>query len=355
MARVALALDEQIELLKTAQQALGFTQAQMAHVCQVHCRTFSDWRRGKYRMRYEALERLVKMSGISIGQDVGSVPEFSHVRAAARLGGLRRDSLYGNPGTPEGRRLGGFRSIAKRYASGDPWIPPDGFRVGKFIRRPDPSPELAEFMGILLGDGCLSSAFQAALYFNAQTDAEYAEFMKTFAFTLFGIAPRQTREVGGNGGTLLFSSKQLVEYLIQLGFPRGDKVKNQTGVPEWILRDTEYRRSCLRGLMDTDGSVYRYEHCVYGRSYVHLAVCFTNRSHPLLRFVRETLATNGYHPTATEFRIYLHRRREVERYFSEVGTHNSKHLRKYQAYADSLASAAGRGAGVVDPVALEKR
>ena len=306
-------------------------------------------------MRYESLERLIGATGISIGRHIGQIPEFSHVRAAAHLGALRRNHVYGNPGTPEGRRLGGLRSVEKRRAAAEQWVPPDGFQLAKSILEPSASPDLAEFMGMLLGDGCLCSAFQAALYFNTQTDAEYAEFMKTLAIRLFGVAPKQTSESGGNGGTLLFSSKRLVDYLMQLGFPRGDKVKNQTGVPGWILQDAEYRRRCLRGLMDTDGSAYLYQHRVYGRLYGHFALCFTNRSDPLLKFVQETLETNGYHPTATGFHIYLYRRREVDRYFSEIGTHNVKHLRKYQAYSDNFVNIAGRGTQVADAVALEKR
>ena len=141
---------------------------------------------------------------------------------------------------------------------------------------------------------------------------------------------------------------------MQLGFARGDKVTNQAGVPAWILAQREYRRSCLRGLMDTDGSVYAYEHTVYGRRYRHMALCFTNRSHPLLRFVEETLRLDGYRPTAAPFRIYLHRKVEVAKYFSEVSSHNSKHLQRYQAFSNN-GTVSRRGTQVVDGAALEKR
>lgn len=355
MARVALALPEQIVFFERVRRELGITQAEIAGLCQAHPRTFSDWMRGKYRMKYESLQQLIQRTRISVGRDIESLPEFSHVRAAAHLGAMQRNRLYGNPGTPEGRRRGGLVSIERKRATGKIGVLPDGFRLAKPIREPQFSPALAEFLGIMLGDGCLCSAFQAALYFNTETDALYADFMSALGQQLFGIVPRRVTERGSRGGTLLFSSKRLVDYLIRLGFGRGDKVRNQAGVPAWISEDSSYRRDCLRGLMDTDGSIYLYDHQVYGRTYVHMAPCFTNRSNPLLRFVSETLASNGYHPVTTGFRVYLYRRIEVKRYFSDIGTHNAKHLQRYQTYTQKVGCHSRRGIQGVDGAALEKR
>lgn len=354
MARIALSHHEQIAFLKAVQQELMATQAYLANLCDVHRRTFSDWMRGKYRMRYESLQQLLSRAHLTIGREISSIPEFSHVRAAARLGALRRNRLRGNPGTPEGRRRGGLASMAKRLTAMRAGTLPDRFVFAKPIHHPAHSPLLAEFMGMMLGDGCLNSAFQAALYFNTETDRLYADFMEGLANTLFGVMPRR-HIASARGGELLFSSKRLVDYLIQLGFMRGDKVRKQAGVPSWIVENPEYCRRCLRGLMDTDGSVYSYQHIVYGRSYTHAALCLTNRSYPLLDFVEATLKVNAYHPTRTGFRVYLHRRVELERYFSDVGTHNPKHAQRYQTYAQHGGTTVGRGTQVVDGAVLEKR
>ena len=70
----------------------------------------------------------------------------------SRLGGLRRVELYGNPGTPEGRSTGGKRTI-QLFRSNPELARSLGFAVRKEIRCPARSSELAEFVGILLGDG----------------------------------------------------------------------------------------------------------------------------------------------------------------------------------------------------------
>ena len=354
MARLSLTLQAQRELLNSIKHELGLRQGHLADLCGVHPRTFSDWIRGEYRMQYESFQQLVQRTNVSIQHPIGSIPDFSHVRMAARLGGLSRNHTHGNPGTPEGRRRGGLVSMARRREAVKNGTPIDRFQFAKPIQRPEHSSRLAEFIGMMLGDGCLNSAFQAALYFNTDTDAQYADCMEALATTLFGVAPRR-HSASARGGELLFSSKRLVDYLIQLGFNRGDKVRKQAGVPSWIVENSEYCRSCLRGLMDTDGSVYSYQHTVYGRSYTHAALCFTNRSYPLLDFVEETLRVNGYHPTRTGFRVYLHRRVELERYFSDVGTHNPKHAQRYQTHVEGCGTTVGEVSEMAERAALEKR
>ncbi|GEM_PF-205445 len=352
MARAALTASEQMTVLKAVQQQLAINQGQLAARCRVHPRTFSDWMRGRVRMRYDILEALIQDSGITVAP-IGQLPEFGHVRAAARLGALRRNTLYGNPGTPDGRRRGGVAAMMRMRAAQMPGME-HGFVFAKRIREPAPSSELAEFIGMMLGDGCLCSAFQAALYFNTETDRPYADYMDALAVSLFGIKPHHATIAGTRAGALVFSSKRLVDYLLSLGLKRGDKVTHQAGVPAWITANVGYRRSCLRGLMDTDGSVYAYQHLVAGKRYGHVAWCFTNRSLPLLHFARDTLRLNGYRPTTSQFRVYLHRRSDIARYFSDIDTHNLKHRQRYTLFSRTL-EASGRGTQVVDGAALEKR
>jgi intein/homing endonuclease len=51
-------------------------------------------------------------------------------------------------------------------------------------------------------------------------------------------------------------SKNLVFTLEEIGLKAGNKSKNRTSIPNWILKDKQYSIACIRGLIDTDGSVY---------------------------------------------------------------------------------------------------
>ena len=150
--------------------------------------------------------------------------------ANARLGGLRRIELYGNPGTPEGRSKGGKKSIglfhknpilAKRL----------GFIIRKDIRYPVKSTELAEFIGIMLGDGGLPGNHQITISFNNKTDREFAIYIDGIIKRLFSVNYYIHKRKDSNGADIVVSSSNLVDFLQKQGLVKGNKVKNQIGIP----------------------------------------------------------------------------------------------------------------------------
>lgn len=68
----------------------------------------------------------------------------------------------------------------------------------------------------------------------------------------------------------------------------GSKIAQQARVPDWIKANKAYSIACLRGLLQTDGSIYR------DRGY--LMVNFVNHIAPLADDVRNMLEALGFHP-----------------------------------------------------------
>ena len=325
----------------------------LAEVCRVHPRTLKDWWREKHRMPHDCLKRISKEMGLIPPRRLRLVPDFWHIPAAARLGGKRRAQLYGPPGTLESRRKGG-RISCERFRANPDLAQTLGFTVRKVITRPRKSALLAEFIGIMLGDGCLSSQFQVGIAFNSETDRAYGAYLQDLFQRLFTVSATIQSRSKTRGWTVVASSRALVEHLQVLGLVRGNKVANQVDAPKWIWAKPSYQRACLRGLMDTDGSVYRYAHRVYGHRYHHVGLCFTNHSRPLLLTTARLLKNCGFHPRAGGYHVSLYRQEEVRRYFRLVGSQNLKHVERFQEYCEDTRDSR-RGAGVVDPAALEKR
>lgn len=237
---------------------------------------------------------------------------------AGRLGAIRRNERYGNPGTAQGRRTGGLSSRGRL----------------KKITIPLKTPELAEFIGIVLGDGSLTD-YQVKIYFNARTDREYAAFVGDLAKKLFDLCstvslrPKNTLE-------LVVSSTMLVDYLKKLGLQKGNKIAHTVGVPSWILEERDLVRACLRGLIDTDGGVYFHTHTTKGIRYRNMALCFTSRSRPLLDAVHSMFqemmisAKNDLRE-----RILVYNKRDIDLYMSSVGSHNAHVLERYRSYRGS--------------------
>ena len=114
---------------------------------------------------------------------------------------------------------------------------------------------------------------------------------------------------------------------------KGNKVRQQVKVPNWICDSMEYSMACLRGLFDTDGSFYIDRHKHKGKLYKSAGICFTNFSKPVLNFFADTLDNLNYHPTrSSSNHVVLRRQLEIKRFFSEIKPANDKHLKKFKNF-----------------------
>lgn len=249
---------------------------------------------------------------------------------AGRLGAFRRNSIYGNPATEASRRKGGLSSYLN-FTYNPELAASVGFKLEKEILTPRKTPLLAEFIGIVLGDGSISD-YQVRVYFNAKTDAFYASFVKDMVLRLFNIdskialRPKNTIE-------LTISSRALVKLLLDLGLGKGSKIKQEINIPFWILNKIENARACLRGLMDTDGGVYFHTHTTKGIKYKNMALCFTSRSKPLLCSVESIFSSMGIDAKNNLIeRISVYNRSDIEKYMNIVGSHNSNFIRRFESY-----------------------
>ena len=249
----------------------------------------------------------------------------------SRLGALRRNKLYGNPGTPEGRSKGG-KTTALLFKNNPGLAKPLGFVVRKIISYPNKSSELAEFIGIVLGDGGMPGNHQVRVSFNYQTDFKYAEYIRDLVKNLFSIDCFIGKRKNSNGADVVVSSSNLIDYLIAQGMTTGHKVKNQVDAPAWVKENLEYRIACVRGLIDTDGGVYLHQYKVGGKNYKYLKLCFTNCSRPILKFVLNTLHLLKIKAYETGWHISIQSKSGVKQYFKEIGSHNPKHIERFKLH-----------------------
>jgi DNA-binding transcriptional regulator WhiA len=197
---------------------------------------------------------------------------------------------------------------------------------------PHHSGDLAELFGILAGDGHVG-AYQISMTTNALTDIEHALYVQKLFDRLFHASSHITKRKTANAVVVVLSSRKVSEFLCKHGLVRGNKVHKQLAIPEWIQKNSKYSIACVRGLFDTDGSVYVDAHTIRGKKYFNIGLAFTNRSIPLLTFFKETLEKMGFHPTKkTKDVVFLRREAEIIRYFDLVGSSNQKHLNKFHAY-----------------------
>ena len=291
-------------------------------------RTFRDWRRGKFLPSLEILKAISKDFKIKL-PPFKILPQYWYITSKnARKAALARMMLYGPPGTPEGRRKGGLISQQKRREN------PEKYRalgciVPKTFPELSPSKELAELFGIILGDGSITKT-QIKISLDRFADSRYASFVaKLINLT---IREKPSNFNSKNTIELYLSGVNLVKMLEKMGLKRGNKVAHQVAIPDWIMRDKEYSRACLRGLFDTDGGIYIHKHGNGKWRWNNLGWCFTNYSLPLVANVKKILMSNGIKPRGNEKRVFLYAIPEIRKFMEIIGSSNSKNIDKYQRY-----------------------
>lgn len=196
----------------------------------------------------------------------------------------------------------------------------------KEVRLPNPSPRLAEFFGIMMGDGGINNPWQANITVNAIADAEYESHLRVLSEELFGITPAVRKRKNREALVISLASTTLVDFLVARGLPRGNKIAQGLKIPAWILRNVEFQKACVRGLIDTDGCLFIHKHKIQNKLYQNIGLCFSSRSHVLLKQIAGILENFGIaaHIDKRHQNVYLYKAAAVAKYLEIFGTSNKR-------------------------------
>lgn len=317
---------EQSEFLFNVQSHSQLSVNELADMVKISPRNFRDWKNDKFNISTSAANFFSEKFNVLL-------PESENILVSrwkllkknkAKIGGFAFKAKYGSPGTKEGRIKGGTKALAILRMRGI--IPeaktyklPYGFSI-----------DLAEFVGILLGDGCITS-LQTTITLDSHTDLQFAQYISQLGKSLFGETPKMYHRSSCNVNIICYHGKQLVEYLTRIGLKTGNKVIQQVGVPDWILCNSDFKIACLKGLIDTDGGIHEHKYKVGGKLYAYNKLHFTNQSVPLINFVFDTLNSLNLNPKKMirieNKKVWLYNRENVQKYLGLVGSSNERLLK----------------------------
>ncbi|NHJ21556.1 MAG: hypothetical protein EAX91_11475, partial [Candidatus Lokiarchaeota archaeon] len=130
------------------------------------------------------------------------------------------------------------------------------------------SGDLSELIGILLGDGGIfydkvKHRYLFSVTLNGVDEEIYLIYVIDLIIKIFNKQPAEhwerdkpSAKDDAKGVALIVYGEEIVRQLLKLGLKSGNKVKNQVGVPICIFSSEEISIRCLKGLFDTDGSIY---------------------------------------------------------------------------------------------------
>lgn len=123
----------------------------------------------------------------------------------------------------------------------------------------NPDRELQAYViGLAIGDGNLSNPNGRAVRLRIACDTKYPALSQKISHALKQLLPEnRVSFVRGNGNFLNVSVySNHLESLMGWTAAGGSKHRQQICVPQWVLGCRQLVICCLRGLIETDGSIY---------------------------------------------------------------------------------------------------
>ncbi len=185
--------------------------------------------------------------------------------------------------------------------------------------------KLAEIFGVLNGDGHISNFKYEICVVGDTREKNYLNYLKTLFEGKFKIQFNFFEEP---------TRIKLRTYSIELsnlltknyGLPKGNKL-GKLKIPRQVLHYRKWIISYIRGLFDTDGSIYQ-------RRKKDLVVNIRSADMRFINEVKGALSELGFHSSLSKGNLNLYRQEEVARFFRIIKPANPKHLKNFENYSN---------------------
>jgi len=213
---------------------------------------------------------------------------------------------------------------------------------------PQEQEDLAEFLGVLFGDGYINCYPKTYLSIceivgHLTRDRNYLiNHVQKKIIKLFNIPPKIYLDEKQNALILRICSKTIVKFIERCGMKMGKK--NNMNIPNWILNNKWYVKCFIRGMYDTDGSLAikkRYREKPY---YPVISIVSKNKYplYSIYNILKEDLEVFFYQEnkrlSKSDPRIFIQYRlqsngfKNTTKWFDFVRPANKKHMDKFDKY-----------------------
>ncbi|MAG91650.1 hypothetical protein CMO83_03165 [Candidatus Woesearchaeota archaeon] len=206
------------------------------------------------------------------------------------------------------------------------------------------SEDLAELYGAMLGDGCLSKYFAnfdkrykfcTLITGHYHDEQYYREILQPILFKEFGI--KGCIRLRKDSKVVRFETtyKKVFDFFVGFGFPIGKK--NVISIPNMIKVNNILSLACIRGIFDTDGSIYkRYskKYDNHNKLYNHLVIQFKMNSLQIITAIKDILEKNYIKTTkmgkaGNAFVLRLTDQESIHKFMKTIRPSNPYHTQRY--------------------------
>ena len=204
--------------------------------------------------------------------------------------------------------------------------------------------KLAELYGALMGDGCLSLYYsnfdkrkRFCTLFTGHTHDEpyYRNKLQPILLNVFKTKGYIQFRKKSNAVLFLSLKKDVFNYFKNSNFPIGKK--KYLKIPKNILINNNFSLSCIRGIFDTDGSIYRRYSKPYknhSKTYKYQVIQFKMNSEKTIKQVKTILTKNNINTNKiikdkNSFVLRITEQQSIKDFFNIIKPNNDYHTERY--------------------------
>lgn len=194
-----------------------------------------------------------------------------------------------------------------------------------------------EFYGALLGDGCISKykdsegweRFSIYISGNKKLDSSYLKYIKESIMKEYKIGCCYYEYKNKNSCMLHIKNKGFVIKLIKhLDIPIGIKYSKLKVSKKILQLPWNKKKFVLRGLFDTDGSIYAKK----SEKYRYPIISIASKNQKFIEQLKLMLKEKGYPAWSTKRNVYVRGIKATKEWFKDIGSSNQRNIKKYEYY-----------------------
>lgn len=200
---------------------------------------------------------------------------------------------------------------------------------------------IAELIGALIGDGYIYRShrkYQIGFVGSPKTDRDYFEKLKQLVLDEW--KKNAKIKFRARGLRMVIDSKEICDFLInELGIAHGEGKCERVKIPEEIFKDWKLVKNTIRGIVDTDGSVFVAKKPGVEK---YPSIEITTTSKELAQQLRDILIKKDFRVAniwkdrhaqkRIAYRVPLNGKENIKKWIDEVGFSNPYKLNRAISY-----------------------
>jgi len=200
--------------------------------------------------------------------------------------------------------------------------------------------DLAEFIGVLLGDGYISRKYnRIKITLNFIDDLAYLNYIKNLVIKLFKVKPIIKKRKNENAIDLFIFNQKIINILInKIGLMKSPKW-NRAIIPSSALR---YDKEVIRGYFDTDGclSIVNNNGVRYPR--IEMKVMPSPMQNQFLSILNKYgFKFGAYQIGKGKIRVQINGKRELKKWDKIIGSNNQKNISRINSFLNENVAESG--------------